>query len=199
MMHEDKRVREGEKWIEDSVEGPYQFEESSVSQDLVSLRNGAVTIRSTMDELIDSMSALVFAEASVSVSQFGDFQLALSDAKALFPLYERLMYDPNVRGLPWKLTHVWQVDHTPQGIVEEIIVSHAGIPEDQVHEGLPVQVEDETPRRIDCFVVDNNFVVSTDVQVRKIVVIAASVEECEVFAQANSDFNVQGFVLQKNQ
>ena len=199
MMREDKRMREGEKWIEEPVEGPYQFDEASSSRDVVSLHNGEVTIRATIDELIDSMAAIIFAEASLSVSQFGDFQLALSDAENLFPLYERLMYDPNVRGLPWKLTHVWRVDHKPQGIVEEIIVNHAGIPLEQVHEGLPKQIEDEPAPRIDCFVVDHNIVISIDVQIRKIVVIASSVEECEIFAKANSNFRVHGFVLQENQ
>jgi hypothetical protein len=144
------------------------------------------------------MAALIYTEASLSVSKFGDFQLALSDAGPLFPLYERLMYDPNVRGLPWQLTHLWRVEKNSRGIVEDTIVDHADIPEEQVHESLPVQVVDEPMPRIDCLIVDNKSVVSTDIQIRKIVVIAPSVEACEVFAKTNSEFTVCGFVFQEN-
>ncbi len=198
-MHGDKRVRDGEKWIEESSEGPYQFDEQDSSRDVIALPNGDVTVRATIDALIDTMAALVFTEASLSVSRFGEFQLALSDADPLLPLYERLMYDPNVRGLPWHFTHLWQVETNSTGIVEETIVGHADIPEDQVHKSLPAQVEDEPVPRIDCFVVDNNADVPIDLQIRKIILIASSVEECEVFAQSNSSVTVHGFVLQENQ
>lgn len=198
-MREGKRARDGEKWIEESKEGPYQFVESTSSEDLISISNGTVTVRATMDELIDAMAALVFTEASSSVSQFGDFQLALSDADSLLPLYERLMYDPNVRGLPWLCTHLWQMKESSEGIIEETIVNHADIPEDQIHADLPVQIEEEPAPRIDCCVVDDTSNVPTDLQIRKIILIATSVEACEVFAQSNYEFTVCGFVLQENQ
>ena len=193
------RSRKGEKFIESSVDGPYQFNEQDFSPDAIALTNGEVIVRATIDELIDAMSALVFTEARFSVSQFGDFQLALSDAGQLFPLYERLMCDPNVRGLPWLLTHLWQIENNMQGIVGETIVAHADIPVDQVHAGLPLQCEDESAPRIDCVVVDYKSAIPVDIQIRKIIVVAPSVEACEVFAKTNCDFTVCGFVLQENQ
>ena len=109
MNHKDKRIRAGEKFIEEPAEGPYQFDDVTSAEDLVSLPNGSITVRSTIDGLIDAMAAFVFTEARASVSQFGDFQLALSSEEVLYPLYERLMYDPYVRGIPWNLTHLWWV------------------------------------------------------------------------------------------
>ena len=44
--------------------------------------------------------------------EFGDFHLALSGGAIFEPIYQRLMYDPDCRRLPWRRTHLWIVDET---------------------------------------------------------------------------------------
>ena len=194
------RSRKGEKYIPQPREGPYQFDEETISEEAFSLPNGEVTVRSTLDELIDAMAALVFTEASLSVSQFGDFQLALSNTLVLEPLYERLMYDPNVRGLPWQNTHLWCVDYdeASSNLVTETIADHADIPAGQVHHHLPENVDGEESPRIDCFVVDEETSIPENIQPRYIIVVATSVKSCEEFAKSCREVQVRGFVLQEN-
>jgi hypothetical protein len=204
MNEEDKKIdkprsREGEKFIEAPADGPYQFDDQDSPQEVIALPNGEVTVRSTIDELVDAMAACIFTDASMSVSQFDTFQLALSDADLLYPLYERLMYDPNVRGLPWQSTHLWRVDKNLGNAVQDTIIDHADIPVEQVHNSLPIQGKDEPAPRIDCLVVDNNSIVPKGLQIQKIVMIATSVEACESFAKTNSGFTIRGFVFQENQ
>ncbi|MBC8200514.1 MAG: hypothetical protein H8E86_00595, partial [Planctomycetes bacterium] len=62
----------------------------------------------------------------------------LSDADDLDLLYARLMYDPDLRAMPWNATHLWFL----RG-VDESIVQHSGIPEENVH-------TDMTENPIDC-------------------------------------------------
>lgn len=198
MKHEDKRIRPGEKFIEEPTEGPYQFDEVESVEDRMSLPNGSVTVRSTMDDLIDSMAAFVFTEAKLSVSQFGDFHLALSNKEVLYPLYERLMYDPNVRGIPWNLTHLWCIDQDKNcpSIVQETIINHADIPENQVRMHLP------EASRIDCLIFGDNTEIleeiPTELQVRVVAVRASSIENCQQMAKAYARFTFRGFVLQEN-
>jgi hypothetical protein len=198
MNHKDKRIRAGEKFIEEPAEGPYQFDDVTSAEDLVSLPNGSITVRSTIDGLIDAMAAFVFTEARASVSQFGDFQLALSSEEVLYPLYERLMYDPNVRGIPWNLTHLWCLDHEKNctSIVQETIINHADIPENQVRTHLP------EASRIDCLILGDNMKIPTEIpaelEVRFVVVRPSSVEDCQRMAKAYSSLAFRGFVLQEN-
>jgi 6-phosphogluconolactonase len=76
-----------------------------------------------------------------------DFHLALSGGSTPFPLYRRLMLDPDFRDFPWRRTHLWIVDercvpfdHEKSNYrqVKDIIVDHSGIPKEQVH---PMLVE----------------------------------------------------------
>jgi 6-phosphogluconolactonase len=96
----------------------------------------------TADELIDKLAADLVVHAENCVRQFGDFHLALSGGSTPQPLYERLMYDPNYRRLPWRRTHLWIVDERCVGfdhqqsnfhMIDETIVEHADIPREQVH------------------------------------------------------------------
>jgi len=66
------------------------------------------------------------------------------------PLYERLMYDPDCRQLPWVRTNLWLVDeravpfNDPRSnfrMINETIVEHSGIPAEQVH---PIMAASET-------------------------------------------------------
>ncbi len=103
---------------------------------------GTVRVSATADATIDALAADLVAHALACVRQFGDFHLALSGGNTPFPLYERLMYDPMYRDLPWKRTHLWMVDErcvpfddpmSNFGKISEIIVDHSGIPPEQVH------------------------------------------------------------------
>jgi 6-phosphogluconolactonase len=103
---------------------------------------GQVVIARSVDELIDSLAADLVVHAENCVRQFGDFHLALSGGSTPQPLYERLMYDPNYRRLPWRRTHLWVVDERcvpfddPRSnfrTIDETIVNHADIPREQVH------------------------------------------------------------------
>ena len=103
---------------------------------------GHVIVAPNPDELIDTLAADLVVHAENCVRQFGDFHLALSGGSTPQPLYERLMYDPNYRRLPWRRTHLWQVDErcVPSDdpgsnfrTISEIIVDHADIPREQVH------------------------------------------------------------------
>ena len=94
------------------------------------------------DDLIDRVAAELVLHAENCVRQFGDFHLALSGGPLQEPLYERLMYDPNYRRLPWRRVHLWIVDEpsVPLGdsrsqfrMIDETIVDHSGIPAEQVH------------------------------------------------------------------
>jgi len=71
---------------------------------------GEVVRTRSVDELIDAIAANLVIHAENCVREFGDFHLALSGGSTPQPLYERLMYDPDYRRLPWRRTHLWIVD-----------------------------------------------------------------------------------------
>ncbi len=111
---------------------------------------GEVIVAPTADRLIDLLAADLVSQAKACVRKFGDFHLALSGGSTPQPLYERLMYDPNYRMLPWRRTHLWIVDerrvpftHEQSNfrMIRETIVDHADIPIEQVH---PIFAESET-------------------------------------------------------
>lgn len=103
---------------------------------------GEVTAIRSKDALIDAIAADLVVHAQNCVRSFGDFHLALSGGSTPLPLYERLMYDPNLRAFPWSRTHVWMVDERCVPFdsdlsnfrhIREIIVEHSGVPSEQVH------------------------------------------------------------------
>ncbi|HYE03500.1 MAG TPA: 6-phosphogluconolactonase [Phycisphaerales bacterium] len=103
---------------------------------------GTVVLRDSPDTVVDAIAADLVVQAQACVRAFGDFHLALSGGSTPVPLYMRLMYDPAYRGLPWARTHLWLVDERRVGfddersnfkMINEIIGTHSGIPEDQVH------------------------------------------------------------------
>ncbi|MHC4615852.1 MAG: 6-phosphogluconolactonase, partial [Planctomycetota bacterium] len=102
------------------------------------------------DKLIDLVAAEMVVQAKACVREFGDFELALSGGSTPQPLYERLMYDPDCRQLPWVRTNLWLVDeravpfNDPRSnfrMINETIVEHSGIPAEQVH---PIMAVSET-------------------------------------------------------
>ncbi len=111
---------------------------------------GEVIVAETIDRLIDLLAAELVVQASACVRRFGDFELALSGGSTPQPLYERLMYDPDARRLPWQRTHLWLVDERVVGpddprrnfrMISETIVQHSDIPREQVH---PIDAQSET-------------------------------------------------------
>lgn len=103
---------------------------------------GTVVVRPTVEDLIDSIAADLFFQATACVREFGDFHIALSGGTTPEPLYRRLMYDPAYRQLPWRRAHLWVVDERrvpfddPRSnfrMIRETIADHADIPPDQVH------------------------------------------------------------------
>jgi 6-phosphogluconolactonase len=101
-----------------------------------------VIVRETSDDLIDAAAADLFFHAHNCVRTFGDFQLALSGGSSPEPLYRRLMYDPQLRDLPWKRTHLWVVDErrvpfdddrSNFKMIRDTLVFQSDIPREQVH------------------------------------------------------------------
>ncbi|MEM9064174.1 MAG: 6-phosphogluconolactonase [Planctomycetota bacterium] len=103
---------------------------------------GTVIVRETADAIIDFLGAELVGHAMECVRAFGDFHLALSGGSTPEPLYRRLMYDPPLRKLPWKRTHLWIVDErrVPEDdersnfrMIRSYICEHSDIPAEQVH------------------------------------------------------------------
>lgn len=106
---------------------------------------GVVVVRPTPDDVLDAAAADFLIQAQNCVRAFGDFHLAVS-LTGTEPLLRRLMYDPALRELPWKRTHLWMVDEwdvpgdDPRRLfplLQELLVEPSDIPLDQVH---PIRV-----------------------------------------------------------
>ena len=123
---------------------PYSLtEDALIGPDLP----GDVIVARSADQIVDKIAADLVVHAKNCVRQFGDFHLALSGGSTPQPLYERLMYDPQYRMLPWRQTHLWIVDERCVDFadersnfrsIRETIVDHADIPSEQVHPIFPL-------------------------------------------------------------
>jgi 6-phosphogluconolactonase len=111
---------------------------------------GEAAAARTADEIIDTLAADLVIHAENCIREFGDFHLALSGGPTFEQLYQRLMYDPNYRRLPWRRTHLWIVadacipfDHRDSAFrqISETIGDHADIPSEQFH---PIYAQAET-------------------------------------------------------
>ncbi len=111
---------------------------------------GEVVVALTDDKLIDHLAADLIIHAENCVREFGDFHLALSGGQTFDRLYQRLMYDPNCRRLPWRRTHLWFVEECCVAFddaesnykqIRETIGDHADIPREQFH---PIFAEVDT-------------------------------------------------------
>lgn len=112
---------------------------------------GSVVVRPTPDDVLDAAAADFLIQAQNCVRTFGDFHLAVS-MTGTEALLRRLMYDPALRELPWKRTHLWMVDEwdvpadDPRRLfplLQELIVEPSDIPLDQVH-AMPVGADAPT-------------------------------------------------------
>ncbi len=115
---------------------------------------GEVVVREEVADLIDAITADLLVQAKACVRSFGDFHLALSGGSTPEPLYRRLMYDPRMRGFPWKKTHLWQVDercvHEDDDLrnwtmIAGLLLEHSDIPPEQAHP-MPVLEADGDER-----------------------------------------------------
>jgi 6-phosphogluconolactonase/glucosamine-6-phosphate isomerase/deaminase len=119
--------------------GPYELE---VAVPAPPPLPGEAVVRATADEVIDALAADVVIHALNCVRQFGDFHVALSGGALLEPFYERLMYDPDFRRLPWRRTHVWFAwerrvpfddERSAFRLISETVGDHADVPPEQFH------------------------------------------------------------------
>lgn len=103
---------------------------------------GKVAAAPTTDDLLDLVAADLVAQALICVRRFGDFQLAVCGGSIPQLLYERLMYAPDFRALPWTRTHLWSVhdqcvapddQRSNYRMIRETLVEHSGIPPEQAH------------------------------------------------------------------
>lgn len=103
---------------------------------------GEVVVMETIDEIIDHVARDLLEVAMASIRAHGDFHLALSGGNTPQPLYRRMMYDPNLRALPWRRTHLWLVDErcvpldhpdSNFNMLREMLIVPADIPIEQVH------------------------------------------------------------------
>ena len=90
------------------------------------------------DSRLDAITQTLLQQATQCITTKGIFNLLLSDSDALDEVYARLMYDPDLRAMPWKETHLWFLRGE-----EKSIVNHSGIPEENVH-------SEEVLKQIDC-------------------------------------------------
>lgn len=103
---------------------------------------GSIVIRETADEVLDAVAADLLIQSKNCVRAFGDFHLAVSVRPETEPLLRRLMYDPALRDLPWKRTHLWMTDEAGPGdeggesgfeVVRQLIVEQSDLPPEQAH------------------------------------------------------------------
>ncbi|MCH2137920.1 MAG: 6-phosphogluconolactonase [Phycisphaerales bacterium] len=106
-------------------------------------------VSASLDQAFDQMASDLVATALDAVTQRGVFHLAISGDDALQPLLDRMMLDPGLRTMPWKLTHVWQADercdeHGEGGCawrrISDTLVPHAGLGRGHAH---PMPAMDE--------------------------------------------------------
>ncbi len=113
-----------------------------------SFPGGGVVLRSTPDEVYDAACADLLIQANNCVRAFGDFHLAVSAAPAAEPFLARLMWDPQMRDLPWKRTHLWiaDTDHEARGSesIKGLLVDHSDLPLEQFHPLPPSYPGDES-------------------------------------------------------
>lgn len=99
---------------------------------------GSLTVRASADEAIDAAAFDLVIHSRNCIRTFGDFHVALSTSSGVEPLLLRLMYDPALRDISWKRTHVWLLDETADGAergrnLRELFIPHSDIPDEQLH------------------------------------------------------------------
>lgn len=99
---------------------------------------GSLTVRATADEAIDAAAFDLVIHSRNCIRTFGDFHVAISTSAGVEPLLLRLMYDPALRDISWKRTHVWLLDEIDDEAargksLRELFIPHSDIPDEQLH------------------------------------------------------------------
>ena len=111
---------------------------------------GLVDVVDVGEDVLDLLTADLLAQAIDSVHRYGSFHLAISGSESLEPLCRRLMFDPDLRRLPWDRTHLWIADdrcvprNDPLSCfwrLRDTLIMPAGIPLANVH---PIPSTDES-------------------------------------------------------
>jgi hypothetical protein len=109
---------------------------------------GGIVLRATPDEVYDAACADLLIQANNCVRTFGDFHLAVTATAAAEPFLARLMWDPQMRDLPWKRTHLWisDTEHEIHGSesIKGLLVEHSDLPLEQFHPLPPSYPGDES-------------------------------------------------------
>ena len=125
------------------------------SSENLGLPDGNIVAIEDNDELIDAVMQELLSQGLQCVADYGTFHLVLSSNSELDMVYARMMYDPDLRAMPWKDTHVWLLHHEGDEVVNETIISHSGIPEEQVHRCcVETQIQEDPKVRLDCCMVE---------------------------------------------
>lgn len=113
---------------------------------------GTVVMREGPDDVLDAVAADLLIQAKNCVRAFGDFHFAVSVTAVTEPLLRRLMYDPAMRDLPWKRTHLWltdeqagPVDETRFEALRQLVVDQSDLPGEQAH-AIPADAPDADRR-----------------------------------------------------
>jgi len=119
------------------------------------LPSGEIIAAEDADQRLDAITQSMLRHALRSVSMHGDFHIVLSSNEVLDAVYCRLMYDPDLRAMPWQQTHVWFLDSHNKELIEETIIMHSGIPEEHVHRcNVEPMIDDDPSFRLDCCVLE---------------------------------------------
>lgn len=123
--------------------------------DNLGLPAGHVVAIEDTDELIDAVMRELLTQGLRCVANHGTFHLVLSSSNELDSVYARMMYDPDLRAMPWQDTHVWLLNHDGDELVQETIISHSGIPEEHVHRCcVETLIKEDPDVRLDCCMVE---------------------------------------------
>lgn len=116
---------------------PIALEPLATARVRPTLPGNDIVLREDGDSAYDAACADLLIQANNCVRTFGDFHLAVSAAPAAEPFLARLMWDPQMRDLPWKRTHLWiaDADHEQRGSdsIRGLLVEHSDIPLEQFH------------------------------------------------------------------
>lgn len=130
---------------------PLALEPLATARVRPTLPGNDIVLREHGDETYDMACADLLIQANNCVRTFGDFHLAVSAAPAAEPFLARLMWDPQMRDLPWKRTHLWiaDTDHEQRGSdsIRGLLVEHSDIPLEQFHPLAPSYPGDESTLR----------------------------------------------------
>ncbi len=117
------------------------------------LPEGIVIAIECDDERLDRATRQLMSKAITCVETTGEFKFVLSSSELLDRLYQQLMVDPDLRGMPWNATQLWKLTSDDEEAFQTIAF-HSGMPEENAH---PIDAttlsETEDDVHFDCAVI----------------------------------------------